>query len=728
MPNKPEKIVILGGGVSGVTAAFELTSEKNWQDKYDITLYQLGWRNGGKGASGRNRAEANRIEEHGIHVWFGFYKESFKAMSACYKELNRPANSPVSTIDEAFFPHNSTAMAQKWHNGLKEDWIIWPFGSQSTETSKTVAAHPEPIVEGMLHIMDSMINHFEHFITLNPDESKHETIIEKVDDLVEGAALHAALPLLKKIRKDISLVDIVKYLIKHPDTLAEISSYLAKIRRFLKFATKYSSKTNLGVNRFWQVMDLGLTTCIGLLTSIDKTISKNPLGMLTFLNKLNETDFREWLGLNGASKSCLNGALLDSLYSGFFAFKDGDLNQPNVETGTFLMACLYAVKNIAPIPDSDLGTNALYRMSAGMGDIVFAPYYEVLKTRGVKFKFFHEVTEIKAEKKSGLLAGNTISQIILNEQVPLKNPSEEYNPLFDVKGLPCWPSTPLYGQIQDDVAELLIKNDIDLESSWSNWPTLYDQPKVELNVNDDFDRVILNISVAGLATICPSLLKLSAKFKGMTENISTVATQAVQTWGTQTIREMGCTLFEDIDEAPECLGYTTQANDSWADVSYLVNRETWPEATAPKDISYFCGVFSPDPAPTKPNPNYPKSQKANVKDQMMTMFTDRIGLFWPKAQPEPGIFLWDMLHAPQGTQGEKRADYQYYRANIDPSERYVQSTKGTSKHRLKTDNSGFDNIYLTGDWIQNGFNMGCVESATISGLKTAKAIQKASKS
>jgi uncharacterized protein with NAD-binding domain and iron-sulfur cluster len=191
---------------------------------------------------------------------------------------------------------------------------------------------------------------------------------------------------------------------------------------------------------------------------------------------------------------------------------------------------------------------------------------------------------------------------------------------------------------------------------------------------------------------------------------------------------MGCTLFEDIDEAPECLGYTTQPNDSWADVSYLVNRETWPEATAPKDISYFCGVFSPDLAPPAPDPSYPRSQRAIVKSQMMTMFTDRIGLFWPKAQPEKGNFQWDMLHAPQEVQGEKRADYQYYRANVDPSERYVQSTKGTSKYRLETHSSGFDNLYLTGDWIQNGFNMGCVESATISGLKTARAIQKKSKS
>ena len=47
------KIAILGGGIGALTAAFYLTSEPYWKDRYDITVYQLGWRLGGKGASGR---------------------------------------------------------------------------------------------------------------------------------------------------------------------------------------------------------------------------------------------------------------------------------------------------------------------------------------------------------------------------------------------------------------------------------------------------------------------------------------------------------------------------------------------------------------------------------------------------------------------------------------------------------------------------------------------------
>src|SRR5687768_17134977 len=48
------KIAIIGGGPAALSAAFHLTAEENWQDRYEVTVYQLGWRLGGKGATGRN--------------------------------------------------------------------------------------------------------------------------------------------------------------------------------------------------------------------------------------------------------------------------------------------------------------------------------------------------------------------------------------------------------------------------------------------------------------------------------------------------------------------------------------------------------------------------------------------------------------------------------------------------------------------------------------------------
>ena len=117
-----EKIVILGGGVSAMTAAVYLTDDDNWQDKYDITVYQQGWRIGGKGASGRNPYLGQRIEEHGLHVWFGAYVNSFKTIQSVYDKLARPDSMPLATWQEAFKPHSYVVLQELINN----EWQTWP--------------------------------------------------------------------------------------------------------------------------------------------------------------------------------------------------------------------------------------------------------------------------------------------------------------------------------------------------------------------------------------------------------------------------------------------------------------------------------------------------------------------------------------------------------------------------------------------------------------------------
>ena len=92
-------IHILGGGVGAITAAFHL-SAAGWRHRFSgITVHQMGWRLGGKGSSGRNMAKSARIEEHGLHIWFGFYENAFRM-------LNEPAmpSSMPSTQQSASEP------------------------------------------------------------------------------------------------------------------------------------------------------------------------------------------------------------------------------------------------------------------------------------------------------------------------------------------------------------------------------------------------------------------------------------------------------------------------------------------------------------------------------------------------------------------------------------------------------------------------------------------------
>ena len=79
-----------------MAAAWDLTSPDN-PDRCEVTIFQMGGRLGGKGASSRNtrrsrdrrRTYGNRIEEHGLHLWLGYYENAFLMVRTCFKELQQ---------------------------------------------------------------------------------------------------------------------------------------------------------------------------------------------------------------------------------------------------------------------------------------------------------------------------------------------------------------------------------------------------------------------------------------------------------------------------------------------------------------------------------------------------------------------------------------------------------------------------------------------------------------
>ncbi|WP_349010689.1 NAD(P)-binding protein [Rhizobium sp. RCAM05973] len=129
MSQAKRKIAIIGGGVASITAAYALTEQPGWQTKYDITVYQRGWRLGGKCASGRNREIANRIEEHGLHIWAGFYDNAFRLMRSCYDELVamklRSPEDPLGTLEKALKPLNAFILGEEAVGDPKEKWRPW---------------------------------------------------------------------------------------------------------------------------------------------------------------------------------------------------------------------------------------------------------------------------------------------------------------------------------------------------------------------------------------------------------------------------------------------------------------------------------------------------------------------------------------------------------------------------------------------------------------------------
>ena len=112
--------------------------------------------------------------------------------------------------------------------------------------------------------------------------------------------------------------------------------------------------------------------------------------------------------------------------------------------------------------------------------------------------------------------------------------------------------------------------------------------------------------------------------------------------------------------------------------------------------------------PDQGDAGFPAKALADVQATVNQMLSRDIGTLWP-ALVAGGLPAGDVVA-------------RYDRANIDPSERYVQSPADTAKYRLAADKSGFANLVITGDWIDNGYNAGCVEASVWSGIQAANTI------
>ena len=138
-----------------------------------------------------------------------------------------------------------------------------------------------------------------------------------------------------------------------------------------------------------------------------------------------------------------------------------------------------------------------------------------------------------------------------------------------------------------------------------------------------------------------------------------------------------------------------------------------------QEIAYICGVLQDQAGESH------EQATARAKKKALNFLEKDVGHMWPKAVRQgPGghdAFDWNILVDPQGRQGQARFDSQYWRANYAPTERYVQSLAGSIKYRLRADESGYHNLFLTGDWIRNGMNIGHVESAATSGMQIGRA-------
>lgn len=699
MATRPRRIAVLGGGVGAMSAAFWLTSRPDWQRHYQIDVYQMGWRLGGKGASGRNAAMGERIEEHGLHIWFGFYDNAFQLMQHAYGELARPPGSPLATWDEAFRPHRLVNLTER----IEDAWRVWSIltpllpGTPGTPREATSSA------DGLADLLAWVVAWLSEW---NLRSGRPLAM----DCGKPGAALLADAGLSSSEAHDALAVVELAHELARADAASGTTQHLQGVLALLRWLQ--AALHDVGdwlrqhgvwpddIRRIYLCMDLALAVAIGMIA--DGVIEHG-------FEVINGAEFSAWLAAHGAQADSVGSAPVRGFYDLVFAYRDGDPSKPDIEAGTMLRGMLKV----------GLGYRGaiMYKMQAGMGDVVFAPLHELLERRGVRFHYFHKLLQMRPDA-----AGAHVQALDLQQQVRLV---DGYRPLVEVKGLPCWPEQPLYDQIDPAQAALLQRDGINLESHWSDWPQRYEQafgqplPVRTLRRGEDFDDIVFGLSVASLADVAAPLFAASPSLLACSERIGAVATQAYQVWTTQDLQGLGWQCPVAQGEEPVLSGFT-EPFDTWASMTQLLCREAWPAGLEPRGVSYFCNAFGVDAYPPPSQHDFPARCADLVKASAIRQLEQDIRALWTNVGAEG--FPWHWLVDPAHGIGVQRFDAQYWRANVDPSERYVQSLVATSRYRLRADESGFANLFLAGDWLKTGLDAGCVEAAVMGGMQASRAI------
>lgn len=698
------RIAVLGGGPSALAAVHEFTLVPDWQKHFEITVYQLGWRLGGKCASGRG--PAGRIEEHGLHVFQGWYSNAFWLVRQVYEaraRLGLDKDSPFKTWEEAFQRENAMILVEylraqsemhHWSMVFPENDRL-PGGDRPSlwtmmgnALSVALAAAAGALLGGKGSVAKSLLLELVRLI---------DHAVQSVADALPSMPI-SIVALLRKIGEAIEGHEVL------------IETLLSMLRAALHVCEKLATLVDWEDGRCaLALVEMMVVAVLGIVED-----TWRPATHSFDFDRINDLDFRVWLRSHGASRLAEESGLVRFIYDATFA----NLATPE---GGGAFAAGEAVR--AMIQMLSYRGSLVWLPRASIGEVVAAPTFQVLRAQGVKFRFFQRVESVRWSDTG------RIESMVVGEQVRLAPGVTEYDPLIPVaigdKVIMGWPAEPLYDQLDPAQAKELQTRHVDLECPWADWhPTPY-----TLSRGEDFDDVILAIPVAATRDVCSELVARMPRWRGLVDHVATTPTCAMQLWLEPTLLQLGMDVrrwgLPRVNAAPNC-EVCVAPFTSWTDTSTVLRWELWPAERQPHTLVYYCGAcdsYAP-PAPYSDH-GYPERQRLRTRILAEQWLRDNMGFFWPGGTciraPRGLDFKLLVSYDDAAVTPQEKFETQYFRANVSPSERYTLCLPATKRWRLGVAGSGFANLYLAGDWVRHpGINAGFAEGAVIAGREAAR--------
>jgi len=567
--------------------------------------------------------------------------------------------------DQALIPADNLGLAERWGT----DWLVWlgTFTRNDELPGDPGGTGREMTAVGFLQRALGLVIDFAESIR---DPLPEGLILSGSPDPPAGADIAGV------VRRGVLAALLA--LTEAPPAGTAAPELLGTVLDAIRGALDYEKRPEH--KRSWLLMSLVTATARGIL--VDQLIT-DPRGF----RAINDEDFGAWLLRHGGHRDVLEFPLIRGLYDLVFGYEDADPRRPAFGAGlaVFLTGLvLFEYKGAV-----------FWKMTAGMGDIVIAPIYQVLRQRGVTFEFFHRLDGLHLDARH-----QAIDAITMGRQVRLADGIDHYEPLTTVRGLPVFPARPLGDQVSaSDRARIH-----DWHSLETHWGREADAGNRVLRRGVDFDHVVLAVSLGMVDIVAKELVADRPDWRDMTTHVRTVATQGLQIWLRRDEPSLGWRGKPAVTTSAYLPPFET-----WASMAQTLWAEEWPDDDPARTVAYFCGSLDA-PWPIDEDPaSYVRRCEERVRADAVKFMNRGIGLWFPKAVSEAG-FAWDLLCG------------QHVSVNIDPSDRYVQSVPGSDRYRLRPDESGYDNLVLAGDWTDCGMNAGCIEAAVRSGLQAANVL------
>jgi uncharacterized protein with NAD-binding domain and iron-sulfur cluster len=643
---RKRRVIIVGAGLGGLSAAWHLTRTR--RNDVQVVVYEASWLPGGKAASGRAEPEPSdgsphRVEEHGLHMLFGSYRETWHLLRECYRDLLRfdPPSRAFRRIEQAFAAQQRIVFDERNATGASlRHWTFCPARQLNpvNDDIGLISRIPARVVDASRSLSTTSSRMF------GPTARSFEISRQ----LAETQLLaRDTLPMRDWTKKLAPLC-----VNPRPGSLALSRPRLA-VSQVLALATS--------ARRMGELIDLGFAILDGTRQLAQQCTCRQKGRVCDCLDSLNNTDLRRWLQDQDWDER--NDAIVRGFYAGLFA-RAGEL-----AAGVGLRAVL---RVFFDYPDA-----LVYRMQSGMGEVVVAPLYRALRKHNVEFHFLKRLTNLE-------VGGDRVTTLHFEKLGDLQPGYVPYKTKQTLHGeLDYFPSTP------PPEARLPPPRAGELHRMHCRLPTDHGAPEViELGRED---CVILAIPPKALNRVA-SALKQEGAWEAFLEGATATQSRPIasaQIW------------WKDRGGPGQRIAGSVAAGhqlpfDVWADMSHVLSYEGVPHDAI--ELDYLCGCRPGDSEATQDAEL--QRVEAAVDEWLAKEGTYMIGRSFDKS----------------------REAARYIAASLEPSDEYVLSLPNTIAHRIHPADTGFTNLRVAGDWVKNGIDCGCVESAVVGGRMAAESI------